>query len=219
MFDNSIPIPATGNLSDPLLWDRIRIAPLPVSKSRHDFAEALAYEIDLPVFEAREVVEEYRRFLYLAAITDELRVPPNPVCHAWSMHAHSPEYTAFCAGTVCKPLGLDDGARKFGANAAYRRTLDAYAREFGQTAPPAIWPPMVRPRMPRWLTVHAVVLGFTGMVAWELGEPLLFAAGLGTSLAIYGLDVYAAHLRREGPGLSADLSDDLAFFLSGKKGR
>ena len=214
MFDTSKHEPATGNLTDPHLWDRIRIAPLPASKSRHEFAEALAYQVDLPVFEAREVVQEYRRFLYLAAVTDEHRVPPEPVRQAWAMHARSPEYTAFCAGAVCKPLGLDDATRKFGANLAYRRTLEAYEREFGQTPPSAIWPPVVTPRMPRWLTAHAAVLGFTGMVAWESGEPLMFATGLGVSLAIYGLDVYGAHLLRERRGISADVSDDLAFFLS-----
>jgi len=203
-----------GRMTDPHLWDRIKLATLPVSPARHEFPQALAYMSDLPVYEAREVVEEYRRFLYLAAISDDHRVPPEPVRKAWEMHAHNPEYTAFCAGALGKPLGLDDGARKFGANAAYRRTLEAYEREFGTLPPAAIWPPAIQLRVPRWLTAHAAVLGLTGILAFERGEPLLFAAGVGMSLVLYGLDVYGEHLRRDRHGLGADVSADLAYFLS-----
>lgn len=208
----------TGKLTDPHLWNRIRMAPLPASKAQHEFAQALAHAIDLPVFEAREVEQEYRRYLYLAAITDALRVAPEPVRKAWIMHARSPEYTAFCAGVLGKALQLDDGARKFGANAAYRRTLEAYVQEFGTLPPTTVWPAAVSPRLPRWLTAHAAVLGFTGMIAWERGEPLIFATGVGLSLALYGLDVYGAHMGRGRRGFGADLSDDLSYFLNDSRG-
>jgi hypothetical protein len=218
MFDTTKHKARTGKKTDPHLWNRIKIAPLPVSKARHEFAQALAYAIDLPVFEAREVVEEYRRFLYLATITEAPRVPPEAVRKAWMMHAQSPEYAAFCAEVLGKPLGFDDGTRKFGAHTAYRRTLDAYMREFAARPPAVIWPSAITLRMPRWLTAHAAVLGFTGMVAWDRGEPLLFATGVGISLALYGLDIYGAHMGRERRGLGADVTDDLAYFLSGNKG-
>lgn len=208
-----------GSLTDPQLWSRIRVAPLPVSRTKHEFPEALAFQLDLPTFEARELVEEYRRFLYLSEITAAPRVAPEAVRKAWAMHAHNPEYSAFFASASFDPLGLDDGTRKFGANAAYRRTLEAYQSEFGTTPPAAVWPPAISPRIPRWLTAHAAVLGFTGMIAWEGGEPLTLAVGLGLSLAIYGLDVYGAHMSRERHGLGAAVSDDLDYFLSETKGR
>lgn len=214
MFESSVSEPAAGRMTDPHLWARIRMAPLPMSKTHHEFCEALAYQIDLPVFEAREVVEEYRRFLYLAAITDAPLAPPEPVRQAWEMHAQSPEYSAFCAGVVCKPLGLGDVPGKLTASGAYRRTRAVYCREFAKAPPPAIWPVASGPRLPRWLTLHAAVLGFTGVIAWESGEGLVFVTGVAISLAVYGLDVYGAHLFRARPGLSTDLSNDLAFFLS-----
>lgn len=208
-----------GQMTDPHLWNRIRIAPLPASKAQHEFAQALAQLSDLPVFEAREVEEEYRRFLYLAAITDALRVPPEPVRKAWLMHSQAPEYTAFCAGVLGKPLVLDDGTRKFGANAAYRRTLERYVHEFGEEPPATVWPAAMAPRMPRWLTAHAAILGFTGMFAWGGGEALIFATGVAMSLALYGVDLYSAHLGQARRGFGADLSDDLSYFLSDTGGR
>lgn len=214
MKDTSKAKSSAENMTDPQLWDRIRIAPLPLSAARNEFHEALAYQIDLPIFEAREVVEEYRRFLYLAVTTDEHRVPSEPVRKAWAMHAHSPEYADFCAGVLKAQLAFDDGSRRFGANAAYRRTVEAYVREFRQLPPAAIWPPAIQVRVPRWLTAHAAVLGFTGVVAWESGEPLNLAIGVSLSLAIYGLDLYGAHLSAQRRGLGADVSDDLAYFLS-----
>lgn len=219
MFDTANKAPLATQMTDPHLWQRIRHAPLPVSKARHEFAEALAFQIDLPVFEARELVEEYRRFLYLAAITDQHRVPPRAVRQAWMLHAAHPEYSAFCAGVLGKPLGVDDGTRKFGVNLSYGRTLEAYLREFGAPPPATVWPPAIQPRVPRWLTAHAAVLGFTGMVAWERADPIVLATGLGISLAIYGLDVYAAHLGRERRGIGAAVSDDLDYFLSDPKAR
>ncbi|HHC29026.1 MAG TPA: hypothetical protein ENK80_00430 [Rhodobacterales bacterium] len=201
-------------MTDPRLWERIRIAPLPMSNTHHEFCEALAYAVDLPVFEEREVVEEYRRFLYLATITDAPLVPPEPVRQAWAMHAQSPEYAAFCAGVGCRPLGLPDARRKLDRSPDYQRARAAYAREFSQTPPAAIWPPAPTRRLPRWLPLHGAVLGFTGMAAWGSGEILMFATGVGVSLAVYGLDVYGAHLSRERQGLGVDLSNDLAFFLS-----
>ncbi|OIP82632.1 MAG: hypothetical protein AUK37_08820 [Rhodobacterales bacterium CG2_30_65_12] len=219
MFDTTKDLGPKGTLTDPRLWSRVRVAPLPVSRMKHEFPQTLAYQLDLPVFEARELIEEYRRFLYLSAITDAQRVAPEAVRKAWAMHAHSPDYSAFCAGALGKQLGLDDGTRKFGANAAYRRTLQSYVREFGTTPPPAIWPPAISPRIPRWLTAHAAVLGVTGLVAWERGEPLILAAGLGLSLVIYGLDVYAAHMSGERRGLGAAVSDDLDYFLVDTKNR
>ncbi|GKY87256.1 hypothetical protein [Sinisalibacter aestuarii] len=208
-----------GNLSDPRLWDRIRLAALPASKAQHEFAQALAHVSDLPLLEAREVEEEYRRWLYLAAATDALRIPPEPVRKAWVIHNQSADYNEFCAEVLARPLPLDDGARKFGANGAYRRTLQAYLREFGTPPPRTIWQAAVTPRLPRWLTAHAAVFGFTGMVAWERGEPLILALGLAMSLAIYGLDLYGAHLGRARRGFGADLSEDLSYFLNESGGR
>lgn len=195
------------------------MAPLPASKARHEFAQALAFVSDLPVVEAREVEEEYRRWLYLAALTDSTRVPAEPVRKAWALHAQSPDYATFCASVLGKPLVVDDGARKFGANGLYRRTLEAYLREFGTAPPATIWPNAMSPRVPRWLTAHAAVLGFSGMVAWQSGEPLMLAGGLGASLSIYGLDLYSMHLKRSRRGFGADLSDDLSYFLGDSPGR
>lgn len=208
-----------GQMTDAQLWQRIENAPLPVSPARHEFAETLAHLNDLPMYEAREVVQEYRRFLYLAAASDGRRVPPEPVRKAWELHARSPDYAAFCTEALGKPLGLDDGARKFGANAAYGRTLAAYARAFGTLPPAAIWPPAIQSRLPRWLLAHVAVLGLTGMMAIDRGEPSIFAIGVGLSLALYGLDLLADHLGRKRHGLGAAVSADLAYFLSEPGGR
>lgn len=211
--------PPSRHLTDPHLWERIRFAELPDSIARHEFAVALAYQIDVPIAEARDVVREYRRFLYLATITDEHRVPPEPVRKAWAMHALSPDYAHFCANVLNKALVFDDGTRKFGAHGAYRRTLSAYLREFGAMPPATYWPPAIKPRLPRWLAAHASVLGLAGALALHGGELLILAIGVALSLAIYGLDLYGAYLSARRRGLGAAVSDDLAYFLSKRDAR
>ncbi|RME14056.1 MAG: hypothetical protein D6801_09930 [Alphaproteobacteria bacterium] len=206
-------LPAPSTLTDPHLWARIDTAPLPASRAFHEFAHRLGQALDLPLAEAREVEREYRRFLYLATISNALVVPPEPVQRAWEMHAAAPEYTSFCAGVLGPPLPLDDFARKFGSAAAYRGTLEAYRREFGHLPPETVWPRGVSPRLPRWPVLHMMVLAFAGVWALMAGNPLILAGGVSVNLLIYAADLFAGRLAARREGFDSALSEDLRYFL------
>lgn len=208
-----------AEMTDPALWERIQTAQLPGSKAQHSFARTLAYATDLPVFEAREVEEEYRRFLYLATVTDEARAPAPQVHQAWRLHAQSARYADFCIQVLGKPLPFTDAARKFAAATAYRKTLAAYVGEFGTRPPATVWTQALRVRVPRWLFAHAFILGFSGIVSWQSATPLYFAIGVALSLALYGLDLFEEHLSRAYRSFGKRLSDDLDYFLDGSGGR
>lgn len=205
--------PRSAGLSDAALWDRIRAAALPASHDGSDFSRRLANAGDMPLVEAREVEEEYRRFLYLCTISDEPRVPPAPVRLAWSIHANAPEYSAFCAGTLKKPLPFDDAARLLGAAGAYQRMRADYLREFAAAPPREIWPTSIAPRMPRWLGAHAAILGFAAVMAWGRHEPLILAIGLGLSLLVYGVDLWSSRAAQRRRGIGEAANRDLSYWL------
>ena len=219
MFTTKTPAPKNGEMTDPHLWSRICMAPLPATRDGRVFARALAQTSDLPLVDAREIEAEYRRFLYLAAITEAARVVPAQVRQAWQMHAQSPEYVAFCTSVLGKPLPLDDTTRMLGAARAYDETRAAYMREFGHAPPPVYWPEGVSPRVPRWLVAHAAILGLAGSLAYGQGQPLFLAAGVGLALALYGFDLYSAHLGRRRRAFGERMSDDLSHFLNQTPGR
>jgi len=213
MFTTKKPLGAHADMTDPLMWSRIRLAPLPATRDGREFHRALAQSTDLPLADAREVEAEYRRFLYLAATTQELRVAPPQVRTAWQMHAQHPDYEPFCAGVLGKPLPLDDSSRMLGASTAYAATRTAYLREFNENPPALHWPEGMAPRLPRWLPAHIGVLAVAAALALGHATLLYLALGVGLSLALYGVDLYLAHLGRRRDALGDRVSDDLSYFL------
>ncbi|WP_188527457.1 hypothetical protein [Sinisalibacter lacisalsi] len=195
------------------------MAPLPATRDGREFHGALAQANDLPLADAREIEVEYRRFLYLAAISDAPRVVPAQIRQAWQMHARNPDYVHFCTSVLGKPLPLDDTTRMLGASRAYHQTRAAYMREFGHRPPALYWPDGVAPRVPRWLVAHAAILGLSGAFAYGRGEPLFLAAGVGLALVLYGADLYTAHLGRKRRAFGDRMSDDLSHFLNRTPGQ
>lgn len=206
---------AISGFSDPDLWLRVRTAPLPVTRDGLDFAATLARIRDMPLRDARDLVTEYRRFLYLAALEHSLSVPPAPVAMAWDLHRQSPDYLRFCTDTLGASAVPGDGARNLGSAAAYRATRQAYRREFGEAPPPLIWPGRITPRLPRWPVLHGLILGLGIAAAWLAAQPAMLAGAVGTSLALYGVDLWMrTHKRRRRLDIGAAVTGDLTHFLS-----
>lgn len=206
---------AQSGFSNPDLWLRVRTAPLPVTRDGLDFAETLAKVRDMPLSEARDLVSEYRRFLYLDALDETASVPSVALHMAWQLHRQSPDYAAFCAEVLGAAAPLGDAARNLGSATAYRATRAAYRREFGERPPADIWPSRIKPRLPRWLALHGFVLGASVLVAWQAVAPAALAIGVGCSLAIYGIDLWGMyHARRRRSDIGAAVTDDLTHFLA-----
>ena len=108
------------------------------------FISRLARENGWTEIYAARVVEEYRRFLLLAATSGHPVTPSDQVDQAWHLHLlYTRSWSRFCTEVLARPLhheptrGGPEEKAKF--KVWYERTLASYQRFFGN--PPAdIWP-------------------------------------------------------------------------------
>ena len=140
----NVPVPPPPAF-DASLWSRLEAMQLDAPGASLTFTKRLARENGWSPSRARDVVAEYRRFLYLAARAGHPVTPSDAVDQAWHLHL---VYTRHYWGVLCPDvLGFElhhgptlGGAReqsKFGD--WYERTLESYRATFGE--PPAgIWP-------------------------------------------------------------------------------
>ena len=128
------------------LWKRIREFPLDEPGADLPFSARLARENGWGSDYARRVVEEYRKFMFLAVAAGHPVTPSDDVDQAWHQHmTYTRSYwDAFCGRTLGKRIhheptrgGLEEG-RKF--EDAYERTLESYRRLFGQEPRSDVWP-------------------------------------------------------------------------------
>jgi hypothetical protein len=125
------------------------------------FADRLARENGWTAAHAARVIEEYKRFCYLAATAGHEVTPSDAVDQAWHLHlTYTRDYwERFCPQVLGRPLhhgptagGAAEGHRYF---TQYAETLRSYERAFGP--PPAdIWPDAARRLIhdPRARRVH-----------------------------------------------------------------
>jgi uncharacterized protein (TIGR04222 family) len=111
------------------------------------FAEKLAYDNGWSRSFAQRVLDEYRRYVYLACTADHVVVPSDEVDMAWHQHLLDTEqyWGEFCQTVLNKPL--HHRPNKGGAlgqhhhRDLYGCTLRTYERTFGCVPPRDIWPP------------------------------------------------------------------------------
>ncbi|MFG5120150.1 TIGR04222 domain-containing membrane protein [Methylorubrum sp. POS3] len=127
------------------LWDRIAAHPFERSDHALDFTARLARDHgwDLPF--ARDAIEEYRRFCFLAALSDTPVTPSEEIDVVWHQHlTYSRDYwEIWCKAVLRVPLHHDPTAggpvegRRFRAH--YADTLALYEAHFGPPDP-LFWP-------------------------------------------------------------------------------
>lgn len=91
------------------------------------------------------VVREYRRFLLLAATTEEIVTPSDAVDQAWHLHMiHTRDYRRACKrlfGQMLDHTPSKGGrAEREKFETAYARTLVRYKDTFGEQPPSDVWP-------------------------------------------------------------------------------
>jgi hypothetical protein len=94
---------------------------------------------------AGRVAQEYRRFLYLAAIAGVEVTPSQFVDEAWHLHLELPHYGEILCGRILgRPLEHRPGTGTAEDDARcarqYEQTLALYERIFGEPPPDDIWP-------------------------------------------------------------------------------
>lgn len=128
------------------LWQRIKAFAIDDPSEARPFSARLAAEQCWTSELTAAVIEEYKRFLFLAVIADHPVTPSATVDKVWHFHLKYSEscWEEFCA-TVLGQVIHHNTADATAANAArfaqqYERTLQAYRIYFGDP-PLAIWGP------------------------------------------------------------------------------
>lgn len=198
--------------TDPL-WQRLEAYDLDDIDAALKFSDRLARENGWKPDYARRVIEEYKRFCYLALRAGHEVAPSDQVDQAWHLHLnYSRNYwDEFCAKTLQADLhhdptpGGEAEAEKF--QDTYQETLASYQRVSGERPPQDIWPsPLVRfasvdtmrridvsdsiiVRKPSrgmlWVAQIAAVFGILFSIWNELGYWGWFFAILAVALNIY----------------------------------
>ena len=128
------------------LWSRIAAFEIDDPASDFKFSDRLARENGWSHDYAAEVIDEYRRFVFLAFAAGHPVTPSVDVDEAWHLHLlYTRSYWEdLCRDTLGGPL--HHGPTKGGPAEAdkfadwYGRTLDSYQRLFDRPAPASIWP-------------------------------------------------------------------------------
>jgi hypothetical protein len=138
----------TAEALDHPIWSALSRYTIGPEDAALSFAERLARENGWNRAEAERVIEEYKRFCFLAATVDHPVTPSDQVDQAWHLHlTYSRDYwERFCL-VLGRPLhhgptagGADEQHRYF---TQYAETLRSYERVFG--SPPAdLWPDAAR---------------------------------------------------------------------------
>jgi hypothetical protein len=185
------------NLLEDPLWNRLVAFDFDVTGDTLTFTQRLARENGWSVGFARRVVEEYRRFLYLALRAGHPVTPSDEVDQAWHLHlVYSRSYWDELCAQVLQHR-LHHGPTRGGPAEddrfleAYEATRASYQRCFGTPPPADLWPePSVRfapqarwqriDRASHWClpkrTLRRTALGLLGMLG-------LSGAAVGCSMA------------------------------------
>lgn len=129
------------------LWRRLEAFELDDASASLTFTRRLARENGWEHPFACRVVEEYKRFVFLAMTAGRQVTPSDEVDQAWHLHL---TYTRSYWGELCgdvlgRPLhhGPTQGGQQEGERFEdqYERTLASYREAFGEEPPADIWPP------------------------------------------------------------------------------
>ncbi|GAA4014756.1 hypothetical protein GCM10022631_28240 [Deinococcus rubellus] len=166
------------------------------------FAERLAGEEGWTLAFALDVLNEYRRFLVLAATAGQSVTPSRAVDAAWHLHLmHTRDYWLRLTPLLPAALHHDPSGGSISEAASFARqyleTLALYRARFGE-APPLIWPGpsttaprrigWAKRRFPRWLAL---------LTLWVVGGAALMRFGI---WAVAGLVVLGFVLLAARPG-------------------
>ena len=123
------------------LWRKIRDFQVDDPSSELTFTDRLARENDWSLGFADRVVQEYKRFIFLAATAPHRVTPSEAVDEAWHLHLiYTRSYwDDLCRNVIRRPL--HHGPTKGGSaetqrfHEQYRQTLASYREAFGEEPP------------------------------------------------------------------------------------
>ncbi|MBC7923600.1 MAG: hypothetical protein H7Z75_21195 [Ferruginibacter sp.] len=134
------------NLTQKLLFERLWQLELDLPDVSFPFSKRLAHYNGWSPTYAKRVVEEYKRFLFLAVSASHPVTPSEEVDQAWHLHlTYTQSYwEELCGEVLGRPLhhvptvGGEREDHKF--RGWYERTIQSYREFFGIEPPADIWP-------------------------------------------------------------------------------
>ncbi|WP_187388297.1 glycine-rich domain-containing protein [Seonamhaeicola marinus] len=130
---------------DQHLWNKIRCFKLDNEEASFNFSQRLARDNSWSHDFALNVVEEYKKFIYLCCVSKSPITPSDAVDQVWHLHlTYTKSYWHdFCKGTLNKEIhhnptkGGRSERKKFSNN--YDLSFKMYEQEFGFQPPSNIW--------------------------------------------------------------------------------
>jgi hypothetical protein len=100
----------------------------------------VASRMDIGLEDANRLIEEYRRFLFLALRAGHAVMPPPMVNQVWTLHIeNSANYWGVLSELITeRPVTQDSDSTE--VSGTYEKTVASYSRVFGTMAPERIWP-------------------------------------------------------------------------------
>jgi hypothetical protein len=191
MQETERPAPSAPHTAHPL-WQRMAAHVIGPADAALTFSARLARENGWSAAHTDRVLEEYRRFVFLALTAGQEVTPSDAVDQAWHLHlTYTRDYwDVFCPQVLGAPLhhGPTAGgaAETHRFHAQYAATLAAYEAAFGAPPPEDLWPPAAQRLRddPRARRVHPR----DGLVVphW-LATLVMIAAGIAFTLVMAGL--------------------------------
>lgn len=128
------------------LWDRISQFEFDNTQIQFNFTDRLARENNWTRSYSKEVIEEYKKFMYLCCTVPNGATPSDQVDQVWHLHlTYTKSYWIdFCQNTLHQEVhhnpteGGTSEKDKF--NHVYSLTKEAYQNVFHQEPPITIWP-------------------------------------------------------------------------------
>jgi hypothetical protein len=128
------------------LWEKIKRFELDDPSSAYSFSDRLARENQWEIDYTLDVIQEYKKFIFLQCIAPHSLTPSDQVDQAWHLHLlYTRSYwIEMCDGILNKHI--HHGPTKGGVSErnkfehSYGKTLELYKASFGEGPPGAIWP-------------------------------------------------------------------------------
>jgi hypothetical protein len=185
--------PTAGYPHDPQLRARIQAFSPDEPGVAFPFSARLARENGWTRPFAGRMMEEYRRFVYLAMTAGHPVSPSEQVDEVWHLHlTYTRSYwEEMCGRVLGRPLHHEPtrGGRAESAKFVdwYARTLDSYARAFGHAPPPDAWPSAAERFSPAGRPRHV-----SPATHWIIRKPRLTRGVLTAAVAMGALLLVAA---------------------------
>jgi hypothetical protein len=212
---NSV-IKAGMSTPDDPLWSKLEAFEFDVPGAHLTFTQRLMRENGWGRDYSQRVIQEYRRFLFLAMRAGHSVTPSDQVDQAWHLHlVYSRSYwDELCAEVLGRPL--HHGPTRGGSGedqrywSDYEKTRESYQRLFGQPPPADIWPePSIRfSPVQKWQRVDT---GACWMISKTTTRRALRSVA---AVAAFGFLMVACGASEGGSGVDWGLVFVIGFFVS-----